>query len=146
MGVQHITEHDEKICDLWNDTIHKRDTIYILGDLGYNLDPLKKLPGYKKLLLGNHDERHAREYLEIFDEIIGPIKYKKHWLAHFPPHESELYGRPVIHGHTHSTGIKDPRYINVCIEMTGGKPVNYQDIRNGTYTTFDRVQDPETIA
>ena len=139
MGVSTIQEHDEMICDLWNETINKRDIIYILGDLGYDLDPLRKLPGHKRLLMGNHDERHVYDYLEYFDNIIGPIKYKKHWLAHFPPVENELYGRPVIHGHTHSTGVADERYINVCVEMTRGKPVNYQDIKSGKFTTFDKV-------
>jgi calcineurin-like phosphoesterase family protein len=142
-GIKTIKEHDEMIYDLWNDTVKKRDTIYILGDLGFDLSHLKGLPGTKKLLLGNHDQRPASEYLEIFDDIIGPVKYKKHWLSHFPIHESELWGRPVIHGHTHSTGVADPRYVNVCIELTGGKPINYQDIKSGAYTTHDRLNVPE---
>ena len=139
-GIKTIQEHDEMIYDLWNDTVKKRDTIYILGDVGFDLSRIKSLPGTKKLLLGNHDQRKASEYLEIFDEIIGPIKYKKHWLSHFPIHESELWGRPVIHGHTHSTGDK---YVNVCVELTGGKPINYQAIKSGEFTTHDRLNVPE---
>jgi len=139
MGVENIDEHDQKIYDYWNDTVKKNDVIFILGDLGYDLSVLGKLPGRKKLLLGNHDERHITEYLEIFDDIIGPIKYKRHWLSHFPIHESELYHRPVIHGHTHSTGVAHELYVNVSVEMTRGKPVNYQDIKNGKFTTYDKV-------
>jgi len=63
-------------------------------------------------MLGNHDKDHVFDYLEIFDNVIGPIKYKKHWLSHFPIHESELYNRPVIHGHTHSTGVENKMYVN----------------------------------
>ena len=142
MDVETIEQHDEKIFDLWNDRVTKRDIIYILGDVGYDLDRLKKMPGRKRLMLGNHDKSHALDYLEVFDDIIGPVKYKKHWLSHFPTHESELYGRPVIHGHTHSTGIADPRYINVSVEMTRGRPINYQNILNGKFTTYDKVNKP----
>lgn len=142
MGVDNIEQHDEMIFDLWAQTVKKRDTIYILGDIGYDWQRLGKLPGTKKLLLGNHDHDSAKAYLEVFDDIIGPIRHKRHWLAHFPPVESELYGRPVIHGHTHSTGVSDPNYINVCVEMTGGVPIDYQAIRSGQFVTWNRVNKP----
>ena len=139
LGVTTIEQHDEMIYDLWNDTVNKRDTIYIMGDVGFTLDRIKQLPGTKKLILGNHDRRTAKEYLTIFDDIIGPVKYKKHWLSHFPIHESELWNRPVIHGHTHSKGVESEMYVNVSVEMTKGKPVNYQDIVSGKFTTHTKV-------
>lgn len=142
MGVETIEQHDEMICDNWNSVVTKRDTVYVLGDLGYNIEVIKGLPGTKKLLLGNHDTRPAREYLELFDDIIGPLKYKKHWLAHIPPVQSELYGAKVIAGHTHSKGVNDSRYINVCVEMTGGNLVSFQDIQTGIYQTWNRVNYP----
>lgn len=142
MDVETIEQHDEKIFDLWNDKVTKRDIMYILGDVGYDLDRMKALPGRKRLLLGNHDHSHVLDYLEVFDDIIGPVRYKKHWLSHFPVHESELYGKKVIHGHTHSTGVEDPRYINLSVEMTRGYPINYQDILKGKFTTFDKVNKP----
>jgi len=142
MGVTTIEQHDEMIYDLWQDTVKKRDIIYILGDVGFDISKLKSLPGNKRLLLGNHDVEPASKYLEVFDNIIGPVRYKKHWLAHFPVHESELWGKDVLHGHTHGAGVADPRYINVCVEMTGGKPVSYQDIKSGKFTTYDRVNKP----
>jgi len=113
--------------------------VIVLGDIGYGLDNFKKLPGRKKLLLGNHDTFSASKYLEYFDDIIGPIHYKKHWLAHFPVHEDELYGRKAIHGHTHGKGINDSRYINVCIEMNNGYPISFQDIKGGKYQTWHKV-------
>ena len=139
MGVTTIEQHDEMIFDYWNDTVTKRDVIFILGDIGYNFEPIKKLPGHKRLLLGNHDKEHVMDYLQVFDEIIGPIRYKQHWLSHFPIHESELWGKPVIHGHTHGNGVADARYVNVCVEFTRGKPVSYQDIVSGYYKTHDKV-------
>ena len=139
MGVSTIDEHDEKIYDEWVTHVNKRDKIFILGDLGYNISRIKDMPGTKILVLGNHDNRTAAEYLELFDDIVGTVKYKKHWISHFPIHDSELWNRPVIHGHTHSKGIEDEMYINVCCEMTGGKPVSYQDILSKEFTTHDRV-------
>ena len=139
MGVSSIEEHDEMIFDLWNDTVKKRDIIYILGDNGYNLESIAKMPGKKILILGNHDGGHVLDYLDYFDNVVGTRKYKKHWISHFPIHESELWNRPVIHGHTHSTGVADPMYVNVSVEMTQGRPVNYQDILSGKFTTHDKV-------
>jgi len=139
LGVQTIEEHDEMIFDHWNETVKKRDVVFVLGDLGYNLEPIAKLPGHKRVLLGNHDELHIYDYLEYFDNVIGNIRYKNHWLCHIPMHETELYGRSVIHGHTHSSGIADPRYINVCVEFTRGKLIDFQDIKMGKYTTYDKV-------
>lgn len=142
MGVHTIDEHDQMICDLWNDTVHKRDVIFILGDLGHKYDILKGLPGHKRLLLGNHDTDNIYDYLEVFDEVVGPVRYKRHWISHFPIHESELWGKPVIHGHTHSNGVADPRYINVSVELTRGKPIPYADILEGKFTTHNKVSRP----
>ena len=142
LAVETIEQHDEKICDLWNDAVHKRDLVLVLGDCGHGIDLLKGLPGRKKLLLGNHDGFHASRYLEVFDDIIGPVKYKKYWLSHFPPHQDELFGKSVLHGHTHSHGINDSRYVNLSIEMTGGKPISFQDIKSGKFFTWNRVNLP----
>lgn len=142
LGVETIEQHDEKICDLWNDTVKKRDVVKVLGDVGFGIDKLKGLPGRKELILGNHDEFPAIRYLEVFDDIIGPVKYKRYWLNHFPTIQDELYGKPVIHGHTHTKGINDSRYINVCIEMTEGYPIKFQDIKSGKYYTWHKVNMP----
>jgi len=100
------------------------------------------MPGNKVLIMGNHDTMPASKYLELFNNIIGTVRYKKYWLSHFPIHESELYDKTVIHGHTHSKGIADPKYINVSVEMTGGKPINLQDIKGGKFVTHNRVNLP----
>lgn len=142
LNVETIEQHDELICDLWNDTVHKRDLVLVLGDCGHGFDLLKDLPGRKKVLLGNHDGCHASRYLEVFEDIIGPVNYKKFWLSHFPIHVNELYGRKVIHGHTHSKGVNDSRYINLSVEMTEGKPISFQTIKSGKFYTWDRVNMP----
>ncbi len=138
-GITTIEEHDTLICKNWHDKVSKKDKVFVLGDLGFGWRIMKDLPGMKVLLLGNHDEDKARNYLEVFDDIIGPLHYKGFWLSHHPIHVDELYDRPNIHGHTHSKGIADPMYINMSIEMNAGVPVNFQDVRSMKYTTWDRV-------
>jgi len=144
MDVETIEQHDEKIFDLWADKITKRDKIYILGDIGYDVERMKKLPGTKILHLGNHDHLLARDYLDVFDDIIGPLKHhRKFWISHFPIHEDEFWAVPKnVHGHTHSTGIEDERYVNVSVEMTSGHPINAQDIISGKFHTHLRVNKP----
>jgi calcineurin-like phosphoesterase family protein len=139
MGVDTIEQHDDMICDLWNDVVTKRDVVYVLGDLGNAWWKLKDLPGTKKLHLGNHDNEKAHRYLEVFDDIIGCVSYKKHWITHIPMVQKELWGKKNIHGHTHSTGIADPMYINLSVEMTGGMPIEFGDIASGKFTTHTRV-------
>ena len=46
---------DEQVA-LINKVCHKNDLLIILGDVGKNLEPVKKLKaGYKVLIMGNHD-------------------------------------------------------------------------------------------
>jgi hypothetical protein len=55
----------------------------------------------------------------------------------------ELRGRKNICGHTHGNLVMKPdlvygelpdeNYINVCVENCNGYPVNFADIRDGTF-------------
>jgi calcineurin-like phosphoesterase family protein len=122
----------------FNDNVTKRDTTYFHGDMCFDhasLEVIKRLKGIKILILGNHDEHiKTRTYLEVFDDVVGPIKKNGFWLSHHPIYEGELYGKPNIHGHTHnqsiysSEGNLHPMYYNVSVDATGFKPVKFQDI------------------
>ena len=68
-----IQAHDEWLLDLWRNTVDKRDTIYILGDLTFLKSEdarhlLEKLPGHKFLIEGNHDGS-IRAYKHYFREV-----------------------------------------------------------------------------
>lgn len=139
MGVKDIKEHDEKFCDNWSDTISKRDTVIVMGDLGKKYHLIKSLSGHKTLILGNHDIDHITKYMEIFDNVRGPHKYKGFWLSHFPIHPEELFGKKNIHGHVHTKNIQDERYINVSLEMTKGYPIAFQEIKSGNFKTHDII-------
>lgn len=120
-----IEEHDEFIMDEWSSKVKKRDHVWVLGDLGHGqeaLSKIKSLPGFKKLVKGNHDQLLLKLYAEVFHSIHGIVKYKNYWFSHCPIHPAELRGRRNIHGHVHNQtvllpdGTRDDRYLNMCME------------------------------
>ncbi len=126
-----VDEHDEWIIKTWNSVVTKRDTVFVLGDVAFSrkaLNKVKLLKGNKKLILGNHDQHPIELYMEHFSIAPSLFKYKNFWLSHFPIHPNELRGKHNIHGHSHSKLIPDSRYINVCVEIWGGKPVPFHFI------------------
>lgn len=69
--------HDKYLIKLWNKTVSKKDTIYVLGDFSFaNTESAKKiiskLNGNKFLILGNHDK--SSEKLEGYFKQITQMK------------------------------------------------------------------------
>ena len=125
-------EHDEWIVSRWNETVGKRDPVFILGDLAFSragLERVKSLRGQKFLLLGNHDRFSLPDYEAVGLKIFGFCKYKGFWLSHAPIHPLELRGKPNIHGHVHHNSLPDFRYYNVSVEALAGRPVSLDQIR-----------------
>jgi len=138
-GFNTVEEHDQLIIDNWNKVVHKKDKVFLLGDIAmethkyYHL--LAKLNGLIHLIPGNHDSpQHIKHLLNYVDKISGTIKYKGYWLSHIPIHPDELRGKKNIHGHVHEKTLDDYRYINVSMEAINYTPVNFEDIKNETYT------------
>lgn len=131
-----IQEHDEALIKNWNDNIKPNDTVYHLGDVVINRRVLKevmpRLMGRKRLIRGNHDIFKTKDYLEYFDEIYGVkagvdiSKEFKFMMSHIPLHPDSVFPRwkANIHGHTHGNNMKDPRYINVCVEQIDYTPIH----------------------
>lgn len=127
-GFSSAEEMNEHIIKKWNSVVNKKDTVWILGDItmekstSYPL--LNRLNGYKKVVLGNHDQpQHIPELLKYVNSVCGMIKYKGYILSHCPIHESEI-GRFTknIHGHVHENSLEDSRYINVSCEVVDYTP------------------------
>lgn len=146
-----MEEHDETILANLCAMVGKRDTLFILGDSALSLEGhvlLSKVPGYKRLILGNHcverDGCRVSNIHHLYDRIDGDVSYSqreslKYWLSHVPIHPEELRGKINIHGHGHRHIIQDERYISVSAENTDYKPVSFEEIRDGTYVTFNRA-------
>lgn len=105
-----------------NSKLGKNDTIIVLGDIG-NVEWIKRIRGYKVLIMGNHDAG-ASNYINCFDEVyegclmISPKIILSHEPVDFP------YALN-IHGHDHSSWYnKDERHFNVCADHINYTPIN----------------------
>jgi calcineurin-like phosphoesterase family protein len=114
--------HDDKIIEIWNNTVNKHDTVYILGDFSFasaedTKKILEKLKGKKHLIIGNHDAscRGLNDYFESVSQI-KEVTFKKNVfdfmdenmhcvLCHFPliAWNRRMHGSVMLHGHTHGS-------------------------------------------
>lgn len=128
-GFSCAEEMNEHIIKIWNNTISKRDGVYLLGDITIeknNYSILDRLNGIINVVLGNHDQRqHVKHLAGHVNSVAGMIDYKKHCiLTHCPVHPSQLEFRYKynIHGHVHENSLDDERYINACAEVIDYTP------------------------
>lgn len=132
-GFSTAEEMNQHILEKWNSKVLKKDTVYLLGDVTMekaNYEILNKLNGYKKVILGNHDQpQHIPELLKYVNSVCG--MYKKGFeevkgniiMTHCPIHEGELNRfKYNIHGHVHENSLEDSRYINVSCEVIDYTP------------------------
>lgn len=151
-----IVAHDVQIMDNWRRVVKADDLVWLLGDVAvsspvYALDMLSRLPGRKRLILGNHDEPHPmhsraakayQRYAKVF-EYISPfarIKVQGHpvLLSHFP-YSSDTEGLTearftqyrlrdegmwLLHGHTHGKEKVHGHEIHVGLDAWNLMPVS----------------------
>lgn len=136
-------EMDEAMVKLWNDTVGPKDVVWHLGDVVINrkaLPILDRLNGRKKLVMGNHDIFKASDYLKYFEDVKGWHKLDEFALSHIPLHPKSVarWAKGNIHGHLHANKVMkgwlfkkpDLRYTCVCVEQTGFKPIDFEEIRS----------------
>lgn len=131
-----IEEHDEFLIEQWNSVVRPVDTVIHLGDITMGkqgLNSVRRLNGYKKLILGNHDNLDTQEYLQVFAKLHGSLFFKgAALLTHVPVHPQQLNHRFAfnIHGHLHGRGgIDDQRYIDVGIDAWDFRPVAWSELK-----------------
>lgn len=135
-----------------NRVVRPQDTLILLGDIG-DVEWVKKLRGYKVLIMGNHD-KGASNYVRklellpdeddedeldlyffrgednhLFDEVYeGALMISpKIILSHEPiPNLPEWLFN--IHGHDHSNWFTGSRHLNVCAEHINYTPVSLASI------------------
>lgn len=140
---------DEEQVKRINSVLGKNDTIVILGDVG-NIEWVRKIRGYKVLVMGNHD-KGAQNYIKhggyirinkdgskvwdegsnrLFDEVYeGPVIISdKIILSHEPIDYPYALN---IHGHDHSHWDRlDRMHLNMCAEWRDYRPVCLKSIIN----------------
>lgn len=112
------------------------------GDMFFtreSLYKLKKFPFKKILVIGNHCTDHepdARDLVEVYDDVVESKKRGQFLITHSPRHPIALRGKINVHAHMHETIIQDERYINVSLESTGYRLVDFEEIRTGEFRTY----------
>ena len=125
---------DRHLLAEWRRTVGDDDTIICLGDVAHprfwqdprNMRDLRRCPGDRVLILGNHDVGETERLREagFTDQYWGAL------LATDPPAaltHMPLKRRPFpavnIHGHLHGADAPSPRHANVSVERTDYSPV-----------------------
>ena len=119
-----VDEMDRVMMEYWKCRVQKEDEVYIIGDFCYRSvrDPvwyLKRLPGKKYLVTGNHDAKTleypgASDYFEAVDKMMYVNDNGRQiCLCHFPMAEWNAYYRESYHiyGHIHN------RLSDTCLIM-----------------------------
>ena len=134
-----VEEMDEAMIRLWNETVTDEDTVYVVGDVGYNGgyvpgDALGRLQGRKHLIRGNHDTgfENAPKLFDYFETVTDFNEIddgETHiLLCHYPI----LYRKRgyMIHGHLHQTRGPEydilrqmPRMLNAGVDVNFYRPV-----------------------
>lgn len=131
-----IEEMNTTIINNWNKTIDKNDKVFHLGDFGFGnqqmiAEIIRQLNGYKVLIIGNHDTRKTRWYIDAgFNEVYKfPIIYKEFYIfSHIPVYLNDNMPYLNIHGHLHGKRYESKQYINACVEWHDYTPISFRDI------------------
>ncbi len=133
---------DEQVKRI-NSKIGKKDVLFILGDIG-DIEFIKKIRGYKILVLGNHDKGKAN-YLKnennkyLFDEVYGGVVTlnDKILLSHERVDFPFMFN---IHGHDHSSKNDDSHHLNVSAEHINYTPISLKEIiEKGLLKNIDSI-------
>ena len=128
---------DAYLLEEWTRDVRDHDTVVCLGDVTMErptdglIDRLRRRPGRKILVAGNHDHAHIRRLRRAFDTVAA--------CAHLPGGPDLLFthvplddvpaGCVNVHGHVHRKTSVDERRINVCVEQIGYRPIPLADVR-----------------
>lgn len=128
---------DKDIIRLWNSVVSRDDIVYVLGDftLSRRKEVIKnlvdRLNGRKVLIMGNHDTRKPKDYIECGFEVAirKPVMAEPGViLMHEPFENGSLITSNYIYifGHVHSNHTLMDDYPNcMCVSL---ERINYTPI------------------
>jgi calcineurin-like phosphoesterase family protein len=110
-----IQEHDNYLIEKYNSIVSNNDLVYHLGDFAYKCNKnyaesiFWRLNGRKILIIGNHDSRIAKKFINCWEEVhellrIEIVKsngFKQKVLLSHRPFLSWERSCIHLHGHTH---------------------------------------------
>lgn len=149
-GFENIEDMNRAIIENWNNTVGKKDNIYVLGDLmlGDNekgIECVNSLNGKLHIILGNHDtDVRIKLYGEKCKNVVSisyaeRVRYKKYhfYLSHYPTLTANLESESLhqciinLYGHTHQkTNFYNeiPFMYHVGLDSHNCNPVLIDDI------------------
>lgn len=129
-------EMDAMLIQNYVDNVEVDDVVVWVGDVSFssptkiNQEYLPSLPGYKILIMGNHDfDNHDKRPIHYdFDEIHLCSSVRNFAISHHPWWDIPD-GWFHIHGHIHNKVILNSiRHINVSVEQIDYKPISFATI------------------
>lgn len=138
-------EHDDYVEKVWRERVrsNKRDITYVLGDVAFSKEAWERFdsfPGKKIVILGNHCTEYATaefiSQLKTVNSVHSMLRWKSMIMSHAPLHPDHLRGKRNLHGHLHSTLVRDRRYMNVSLEHTNMGPISLEEVQ----AEFERRQ------
>lgn len=137
-------KNTDEYIKLINSKVGKKSILIHLGDVG-DLEVMKKIRGYKVLIMGNHDTG-ATKYKEVFDEVYtGPVQINEKLILSHEPLECNWAFN--IHGHIHTSNHKDDaRHMCICPEVTRQfEPVNFNQLMKSGFMSKIETIHRDTI-
>jgi calcineurin-like phosphoesterase family protein len=114
---------EENIVELWNHTVGKKDTVFHLGDFGWGTRHYKvaeRLNGFKRLIMGNHDNGNLPHIIKYFNSVHGILKKGEFVFTHVPIIMDKYHMWEYnVHGHIHhkDQNVPDWRYYNANMDV-----------------------------
>jgi|TARA_B110000211_G_C13817664_1_gene437772 calcineurin-like phosphoesterase family protein len=138
-----VKQMNDCMMDNWVSVVGPKDTVIHCGDVLFGLDKVDwltanfaKLPGKKRLVLGNHDNpKHLAPFFKDIQMWID-MSDKGFLFSHTPQHastlaESHRFGSGKVlnvHGHIHTNPSPEGPYKCVCVEQTNFTPVDIETL------------------
>lgn len=132
---------EQVMFDNYLSNVKNDDIVVFGGDIAFNSvtdisNKISTLPGYKILVVGNHDFTSKGKFLNYscFDEICLFNHIEKNGqqfiISHYPIRVSFLddFNLINIHGHTHNFIINSNKFINMCVENNNYSPTLLENL------------------
>lgn len=145
-----IKEMNDTIINNINMRVKERDSLYILGDVGFGtveemVNLLNRINGKKILVAGNHDKTYLshKKFQDCFESVHEILEIsdfgKKVVLFHYPmtSWNRSFHGSIHLYGHVHNneTRCKVRNAYNVSVEVTDYRPLKLKEILESGSTT-----------
>lgn len=142
-GFDSTAQMDEALIAAWNRVVGPEDTVYLIGDVGFNdghvpCRTLARLRGRKHLIRGNHDTGYLDAPLlyRYFDSVSDFLEIDDGGQHILMSHYPMLYNKHgyMIHGHLHRSGqFHDilstlPKVLNAGVDVNDLCPVTLEQL------------------